>query len=243
MDLIKWELKQTFRSKIFWTIGILMFLLGNVFHITDYTSGELGGYDLFLGSCNDFNSLATFFIGIFAALHITGAFEDRKISAAVMAGNSRAKVLAANFVSFATSIALFFATSVILPSTVCFAVFGAEIYDGSFIRNVIVRSLIFIFAEISCFSICFLTSLLCKKTGFATVLNLGISLTLSIGVQIVAMKEWGMNIIKFTPVGQSMMVIGDVSNSNLALASAVCTVFLAAAAALSYMRFRREEIK
>ena len=85
MDLIKWEIKQTLKSKSFWSIGIAILILCNVFHIVDYIKGGVTGYDMFMGNCNDFVSTSMLLIGIFAGLHITGALEDRKIQAAIMA--------------------------------------------------------------------------------------------------------------------------------------------------------------
>ena len=243
MNLYKWEMKQTFKSKVFWSIGIALLLIGTLFHISDFMEGGITGYDMFLGNCNDFSSLAMFFIGIFAGLHVTGSFEDRKIQAAVMAGNSRSKVLSAKFLSYVTTVLIYFASSVLLPSAIGFAVFGTEINDGSFIRNVIVRALIFVLAEISYFLTCFAVSMFIKKSGLAIIINMVVMLATNIGCQILATKEWALNIIKLTPTGQTMMLLGDVSNGNLALASSVCITFAVLVAAVSFIRFRKEELK
>lgn len=243
MELYKWEMKQTFKSKVFWSIGIALFLIGALFHICDFIEGGMTGYEMFLSNCNDFSSLAMFFIGIFAGLHVTGSFEDRKIQAAIMAGNSRIKVLFAKFLSYVTTVALYFASSVVISSVIGFAMFGTEIEDGSFIRSVIVRAFIFVLAEISYFLICFAVSMFMKKPGIAIIINMVVMLATDIGCQILATKEWAFNIIRFTPVGQSMIVLGDVSNGNIALAASVSVLFIALAAAVSFARFRKEELK
>ena len=65
----------------------------------------------------------------------------------------------------------------------------------------------------------------------------------NIGSQILATKELALNIIKLTPPGQTMMLLGDVSNGNLALAFSVCVMFTVLVAAVSFIRFRKEELK
>ena len=130
MNLYKWEMKQMFRTKVFWFIGGAFIFLMYLLHSEDLIKGGVGGYELFLNLCRDFRSASLFFTGIFAGLHITGAFDDRRMQAAVMAGNSRAKVLLTKFASFASAIALYFATSVLLPATIGFIRFGTVCEDG-----------------------------------------------------------------------------------------------------------------
>ena len=130
-----------------------------------------------------------------------------------------------------------------MPSAIGFAMFGTETDDGSFVRNVIVRALIFVSAEISYFLICFVISMFIKKSGLAIIINMVVMLATNIGCQILATKEWALNIIRFTPPGQTLMLLGDVSNGNLAVASSVCIMFTVLVAAVSFIRFRKEELK
>ena len=149
MNLYKWEMKQMFRTKVFWFIGGAFIFLMYLLHSEDLIKGGVGGYELFLNLCRDFRSASLFFTGIFAGLHITGAFDDRRMQAAVMAGNSRAKVLLTKFASFASAIALYFATSVLLPATIGFIRFGTVCEDGSFLRNVVARAPLYLLTEIA----------------------------------------------------------------------------------------------
>ena len=55
--------------------------------------------------------------------------------------------------------------------------------------------------------------------------------------------DWALPFLRITPVGQSMLVLGDFSNSNIVMALIASVIALAATAALSYVKFRREELK
>ena len=66
MNLYRWEMKQMLKSKVFWFIGGAFLLITYLCHGETLIKGGMGGYELFLTLCNDFNSLSMFFIGIFA---------------------------------------------------------------------------------------------------------------------------------------------------------------------------------
>ena len=243
MNLYKWEMKQMLKSKVFWFIGGAFLLFMWLFHVVEIIKGVPSGYEFFLSLCNDFTSLSMFFICIFAGLHVTGALEERKLQAAIMAGNSRAKVLWTKFASFMSAVAIFFATSVGIPAVIGFAKFGTVCEDGSFIRNVVVRTPLFLIAVIASCSICFVISMFCKKPGIAIIINMIAMLTLNLGSQYLAMKDWGIYVLQLIPHGQEMLVLVDVSNKNIVLSLVVCAVSTAAVLALSHSRFGKEELK
>ena len=243
MNLFRWEMGQMFKTKVFWFIGAAFLVLTMLFYAEPLIKGGTGGYELFIELCNDFGSLSLFFTAVFAGLHVTGAFEDRRMQAAVMAGNSRLKVLSAKFASFITAIAMYFAVSVVIPATVGFIRFGTACEDGTFLRCVVARTPLLLLAEISACTLCFIIAMLCKKPGIAVIVNMLTMMAANIGVQIVAGKEWGMNVLKYLPHGQKMLVMGDMSNKNCALALTVCIAFAVLVFAASYAKFRKEELK
>ncbi len=243
MDLIKWEIKQTLKSKSFWSIGIAILILCNVFHIVDYIKGGVTGYDMFMGNCNDFVSTSMLLIGIFAGLHITGALEDRKIQAAIMAGNSRAKVLGAKYISYVMTICIYFVTATIIPSIIGFIRFGTAVEGGSFMIDVVLASLFFLISEISLFSICFLISMLMKKSGFAIIINMITMLGIMVGTQFLSFKEWGQKILEYSPLGQYMTSLGAPCAKTFAIAGGISAAFIILIMAASFMHFRKEELK
>ena len=243
--LLKWEMKQTFSSKAFWIIGGALVTLPALmlFATLKLAGDDATGYNAFLEGLSNYNAFVIFLIGVFAGIHVTGAFEARKIQSAVMAGNSRFAILMAKFISFSTAVALYSVVSIAISSVLAFGMQGINGLDGNFARVIIARALVYIRVEIAYSATCFFASMLIRHQGGAIGLNTGLMLMSNVVTQILLNFEWAENIIKFTPVGQSMLVLYDISNGNIAMALASSVAAVAAVISLSYVRFRREELK
>ncbi|MBO4522089.1 MAG: hypothetical protein J5703_02765, partial [Methanomicrobium sp.] len=72
---------------------------------------------------------------------------------------------------------------------------------------------------------------------------LGLMIMTNLAAQIFLNFEWAEKFIRLTPVGQTMFIVADCSNTNIAMALAASAVAIAAVIALSYLKFRREELK
>ena len=243
-NLLKWEMKQTFTSKSFWIIGasLVAFPALMLLALIKFSSGGTG-YDAFLEALNSFNAFVIFLIGVFTGIHVTGAFEGRKIQSAVMAGNSRFDILMAKFFSFAAAVALYSVASIAVSTAIAFALQGVNGLDGSFARVIIVRALVYTVVEIAYSATCFFASMLLRNLGGAIGLNTGLMLISNLVAQILLNFDWAEKFVRLTPVGQSMFVLYDVSNSNIAMALVTSVVTIAAILALSYVKFRRQELK
>ncbi|MBR4915154.1 MAG: hypothetical protein IKZ42_07750 [Clostridiales bacterium] len=243
-NLLKWEMRQTFTSKSFWILGASLVALPALLIIAMITFGsEFTGYDVFLEGLNSYNAFVIFLIGVFAGIHVTGAFEGRKIQSAVMAGNSRFNILLAKFISFSTAVALFSVSSIAVSSVIGFAAAGVTGLDGTFARVIIARALVYTVVEIAYSATCFLASMFIKHQGGAIGLNTGLMLMTNLAAQILLNFDWAEKFVRLTPVGQTMFVIADFSNSNIVMALATSVVAIAAIIALSYAKFRRQELK
>ena len=100
-SLFNWEMKQTLSSKSFWILGAaLVTLPAALLFLTLIFSEGMTGYNAFLEGLNNYNAFVIFLLGVFAGIHVTGAFEGRKIQSAVMAGNSRFNILMSKFLSY-----------------------------------------------------------------------------------------------------------------------------------------------
>lgn len=243
-NLLKWEMRQTFTSKSFWILGASLIALPALLIIAMITFGsEFTGYDVFLEGLNTYNAFVIFLIGVFAGIHVTGAFEGRKIQSAVMAGNSRFNILLAKFISFSTAVALFSVSSIAVSSVIGFAAAGVTGLDGSFARVIIARALVYTVVEIAYSATCFLASMFIKHQGGAIGLNTVLMLMTNLAAQILLNFDWAEKFVRLTPVGQTMFVIADFSNSNIVMALATSVVAIAAIIALSYAKFRRQELK
>ena len=149
-NLLKWEMRQTFTSKSFWIIGASLIVLPALMLIATLTFGsEFTGYDAYLEGLNNYNAFVIFLIGVFAGIHVTGAFEGRKIQSAVMAGNSRFNILLAKFISFSIAVALYSVASIAVSTVIGFASAGVTGLDGSFARVIIARALVYTVVEIA----------------------------------------------------------------------------------------------
>ena len=243
-NLLKWEMKQTFSSKSFWIIGGALVALPALLLFAALTFGSgFSGYDAFLEGLNSYNAFVILLIGVFAGIHVTGAFEGRKIQSAVMAGNSRFAILMAKFISFSTAIALFSIASIAVCAAIGFGMEGVTGIDGDFARLILGRAAVYTLVEISYAATCFVASMFIKHLGGAIGLNTGLMLMSNIAVQIILNFEGSEKFIRLTPVGQSMFVLADMSNSNIAMALVASVIGIAAVIALSYVKFRREELK
>lgn len=243
MSLFKWEMRQMLRTKAFWFVGGAILFLMLIFHCEEFLDGGVSGFELFISFCNDFSSLSMFFVGIFAGLHVTGSLEERRMQAAVMAGNSRGKVLLAKYTSFITAITMFFVASAVIPAAFGFVKFGTVCEDGTFLRSVVARALLFLLAEIASSTICFIIAMICKKPGITVIVNLVTLITIDIALQYIAIREWGMEVLKYIPRGQEAIIMSDMSNKNSVLALTVCTAFIALIFVGSYVKFRKAELK
>ena len=120
---------------------------------------------------------------------------------------------------------------------------GINGFDDGFARAVIVRSLVFIAVEIAYSTTCFFASMLVRHLGGAIGLNLGLLLISDIAVQILFSFDWMIKYLNYIPAAQTMLVMGDISNENIARALVSSVVACALVVALSYLKFRREELK
>ena len=243
-SLFKWEMKQTFSSKAFWILGASIISLPVALLVLTLIFSEgMTGYNAFLEGLNNYNAFVIFLIGVFAGIHVTGAFESRKIQSSVMAGNSRFNILMAKFLSYITAVGIYSVVAIVISSVISFTMQGINGFDDSFARAIIVRSLVYIFVEIAYSATCFLSSMLVRHLGGAIGLNMGLMLMSNIAVQLLFNFDWMIKYLNYIPAAQTMVLLGDISNENIARALVSSVVACALVVALSYLKFRREELK
>lgn len=242
-NLLKWEMKQTLQSKSLWGITAILTIGTQLLGLIAVSEGVESGIELFLTSCTNFNTLLLFFIGIYAGIHITGAFEERKIQAAVMAGNSRFRVIATKLISFTISVAIISIIALSCSAVISFALKGTDNLGGSFGREVIARILVYSLVEVAFSAICFLLSMFMRNLGASIIVNLITLLILNSIGQALISYEWAHKFLKLTPLGQTFIMIGDVSTNNLVLAAAGALLTLGIILSVSFLKFKNEELK
>ena len=242
-SLFKWELKQTFSSKSFWITGAALIAIPALMLMMTLKGSEFTGYEAYLEGLNNYTSFLMLIIGVFAGIHITGAFEGRKIQAAVMAGNGRIKILLAKFFSYSLTVGIFSTVSLAVSTAVAFAIKGTGGIEGTFARSVIARTIVFMVVEVGYASVCFLSSMYVRHLGGAIGFNLLLMMALNIAAQTLVEHKWAEKYLRMIPAGQAFFVIADFSNKNILMALTSAVISFAAVLALSYVRFRKEELK
>ena len=242
-SLFKWELKQTFSSKTFWITGAALVAIPAIMLIVTLKNGDFTGYEAYLEGLNNYTNFMMFIIGVFAGIHITGAFEGRKIQAAVMAGNSRIKILLAKFFSFSAATALFSTVSIAVSTAVAFSLKGTGGIEGTFEKAVIGRALVLVAVEIGYASACFLSSMYIRHLGGAIGFNLLLMMALNIAAQTLVEYKWAERYLRLVPAGQTLFVIADISRKNVLMALSSAVIACVAVLVLSYVKFGKEELK
>lgn len=241
-NLLKWEMKQTFTSKAFWGTGAMLLLWTLILLAAFFSEGEGTGLDALLQGMNDYNSLLLLVIGIYAGIHVAGAFEERRMQAAVMAGYSRLKVLSVKLIAFSLAVAVFSAVALTACAVLAFSVRGLTGFD-SFFREVVLRIAAYTLVEIAFTSLSFLISMLVKNVGASVAVSFVSLLTVNSLAQMLLEKEWADFPLRLIPAGQTFMLIADAGTKNLLLSAVASVLGLAVTMAVCYIKFRKEELK
>ena len=77
----------------------------------------------------------------------------------------------------------------------------------------------------------------------ASCFNLLLMMVLNIAAQTLVEHKWAEKYLRMIPAGQAFFVIADFSNKNILRALTSAVISFAAVLALSYVRFRKEELK
>ena len=240
-NLIKWELKQTFKSKAFW--GFAVFYIFSALLLLVDISGDDSKtmYDAFLVNMNNTNAFFTLTLGVFCGLHFAGAFEDRKVQAAIMSGNSRMNIIVSKLLSFSIAMTIYSVLALGIGSIISIVAFKEAGVDSW--MTPVAQSLIFTFAWVALASICFIISMLVKKVGAAIAINVGILLVSNTVAQLVMEKELGLKICKFTPIGQTLLSITNTSRADITTSVVASGIGLLLTATIAFIIFRRTELK
>lgn len=240
-NLLKWELKQTFKSKAFWGF-LILYLAVALLLLVDLLGGDIEtGYNAFSTNINNLNGFLFLTIGIYGGIHFADAFEGRRIQAAVMAGNSRLNVVLSKIMSFSLVVAIYCVMELVVGSTIGFMATKETGVDSW--KPVIVASALFTLAWVVLSSICFIISMIMKKTGGAVALNTVALLLTDLVMQFIIDKPWGEKVCRYTFPGQVVFSLMAESRSEIITSALVSVSGLLLTAAVAYIIFRKIELK
>lgn len=242
-SLLKWELKETFSAKSCWGIGAALMLCSLLLGLAPLSETGNTGLDVFLQICNNFNALLIFFVGIHAGIRVTKDFEERRIQAAVMAGCSRGAIVAVKLLSFSLTIALYCLCTLAVGGIISFSVKGMGETGSVFFREVILRAALYTLVEVAFASHCFLVAVMVKTLGASIAANLVMALGLNTLAQELVSHPWAEGLIRFTPAGQTFLLLVDAGPQNLWCAFAASLLWIVLAGAIAYGSFRKQELK
>lgn len=229
------------KSKAFFGFGIV-FVLGLLLMLLEIESwNDITGYESFLRNCNNLNSVFVLGMGIYSGIHVATAFEERKIQAAVMAGNSRLNIILAKLLSFSIVIAIYTLVSVGISSVIGFLL-AKEMGTGS-LKTVIIQIVLFTFAQIALHSICFVISMIVKKLGTAIALNSISLIALNVLYELFLEKKYAEPILKFIPATQVYLSLENTGISNMLISIIVSAFGILSSVFVTYVLFRKNELK
>ncbi len=105
------------------------------------------------------------------------------------------------------------------------------------------RSLVFAVVEVAFSAICVFLSMLVKNLGGAIAINLITLLALNIVTQLLISQELLMNILPFTPAGQTFFLFQDYTPANLMIATVSSVALLFIVLGACFLKFRKAELK
>ena len=238
-NIILWKFRRMAKTKSFYFMLAAMLAVGVIYIPVLIHDDTENAFELMCKTQSQLASLLDLFAGLFAALCITHDMQNRFVSSAVMAGNSRVAVVFAEILGFAATIFI----SVLIPSVISY--FAGVIFLGGSepIGTALFTSVLFAFVCASTFSIVIPFCFLIKTEGFSCIINLIVLILCWCGVQ--GLAELGIEtVLPYITFGQVFILCGDeLTASGVLLALGVSAVNFAALFAISYIILKKTELK
>ena len=130
-----------------------------------------------------------------------------------------------------------------VSSMIAFAGCGFTGLEGGFFSEVIIKIILYVCIEVAFAGICFFISLMIKSVGASIAVNLVSMIVLNGVGQFLVSKAWAVPFLKFTPLGQTFLLIGDGSPANLIPAAIAAVTGVVLILLISYLKLRKEELK
>ncbi len=244
LNILKWDLNGTLKSKKFKVVLMTMMILGALFIPIAAYNNVRQGFDGFLEGIAYINSIIYLAGSIYAGMSISSAFQDRIIQSAVMAGNSRLTVLLSKAAVYLTALVILCALPIILIGFMMSLIygFGAQLSVEiiMYIMRVFVLSILMNMATMS---ICIPISFLIKSSGVSIGANIVVILLYNGLANVMLGSEKAIKLISYTSMGQSFMIFGDMTGISILKAVAVALTTIALCIYIAYSRFHLEELK
>ena len=242
--LLQWEFRGLFKSGEFVGTFILMVLVGVSYIGIGMADGVKSGFDGFIGASNFVVSTLYLAGSVFAGIYFSSAFQERMIQSAVMAGNSRFWIVMSKCIGYYTALIIFILSPIMIATLTMSGIFGVGTITTGNVILVMLRTIsLVILVDIATMSVCIPISFFAKNIGLSIGINVGVILIWNGLTQSFITNPQGMNVLQYTSMGQSFLIFGELSGTDILRTVIVSVVTILASISVAYLRFRKEELK
>lgn len=242
--ILQWEFRGLFKSGKFISTFILMLLVGASYIGIAMVDGVKSGFDGFMGASYFVTSTLYLAGSVFAGIYFASAFQERMIQSAVMAGNSRFRILISKCIGYYTALIIFILCPILIATLTMTGILGVgTITTGNVILVMLRTVLLVILVHIATMSICIPISFFAKNIGLSIGINVGVIIIWNGLTQSFIGSPQAMKVLQYTSMGQSFFIFGELSGSDILRILVVSVVTIFASIFVAYIKFRKEELK
>lgn len=242
--LFKWDLVGLVNTNKFKGVFAFMLCTGLAYIGIAYADGVRTGFDFYLGACNFVVSTLYIVGAVFAGSYITSAFQERMIQSTVMAGHSRFQVVISKSLTYLVTMFLLILLPVAIATVIFCAFFGLGTPVSGDIISFMIRVIALVMVvNLASMSVCIPISFFAKSVGSSIGINVAIILLWYGMNQSFITDEKISNILSYNTMGQSFLIYGEMTASDIVKAIVVSAVTIVISIAITYMKFSKEELK
>ena len=242
--ILKWEFRGLFKSGKFIGTFILMLVVGASYIGIGIADGVKSGFDGFMGASYFVTSTLYLAGSVYAGIYFTSAFQERMIQSAVMAGNSRFMIVISKCLGYYTALIIFILCPILIATVTMTGILGiGTITTGNIILVMLRTVLLVILVNVATMSICIPISFFTKSIGLSIGINVGVILVWYGLTQSFILNPQVMEVLQYTSMGQSFLIFGELSASDILRTVVVSVVTIFASIFVAYIKFRKEELK
>lgn len=243
-NILQWEFRGLFKSGKFKGIFIFMLLIGASYIGISMSDGVKSGFEGFIGASN-FVASTLYLVGsVFAGIYFASAFQERMVQSAVMAGNSRFLVMMSKCLGYYTALVIFILCPVLIAF---FGITGIKgigtIATGNIVLIIVRTLLLVVIVNIATMSVCIPISFFTKNIGLSIGINAAVIIIWNGLTQSFISNAHALNVLKYTSMGQSFLIFGELSVSDILRAVVVSLVTITASILIAFIKFNKEELK
>ena len=242
--LLQWEFRGLFNSGKFVGTFIFMLLIGASYIGIGMADGVKSGFDGFIGASNFVTSTLYLAGSVFAGIYFTSAFQERMIQSAVMAGNSRFRIVISKCIGYYTALIIYILCPILIATLTMTGILGVgTITTGNVILVMLRTVLLVILVAIATMSVCIPISFFAKNIGSSIGINVGVILIWYGLTQSFITNPQVMKVLQYTSMGQSFLIFGELCGSDILRVVVVSLVTIFLSILVAFITFRKEELK